>query len=119
MGKLYKDYPMSSWYSCNQVALDKLKQVKDVKILVVHADWCPDCEYTLPNLKSVMQHLPNIELSEVEVNFRKKDPHGIAEKYQVKRIPTFVVLQNGKEVGKIVEYPQTTIEDDIVKFLGL
>ncbi len=34
----------------------------------------------------------------------KKTLHHLAEAFQVTNVPTFIVLKNGKEIGRVVEY---------------
>ena len=31
-------------------------------------------------------------------------------------IPTIIVKREGKELGRIVEYPRTTLEDDLIEY---
>ena len=50
-------------------------------------------------------------------NRSKLDPEGLAAKYEFSRIPTFIVEQKGKEIGRIVERPQVTLEADLVNIL--
>ena len=35
----------------------------------------------------------------------------------IKYVPTFIVYRNGKEIGRIVESPQTTLEGDLKNIL--
>lgn len=47
----------------------------------------------------------------------KKDPKGLSEKYKVSRIPTLILLRDGKELCRVVEAPNETIEQDFAKVL--
>ena len=38
---------------------------------------------------------------------------------KVEKLPTFVVLVDGREAGRIVETPQKSVEADLVRILGL
>jgi len=48
----------------------------------------------------------------------KRDADGLAEKYQIEFVPTFVVLQDDEEIGRIVETPIVSIEQDLVEILA-
>ena len=49
----------------------------------------------------------------------KTEPTGTYLKYDIKRVPTLVVLRDGEEIGRIVEYPVESLEKDLLKILSL
>ena len=65
------------------------------------------CRYTLCWLKSG-SYLGTVP---------KKDEEGLAAQYEFSRILTFIVMQNGLEVGRIVERPLVSLEKDLVDIL--
>ncbi|CAL6073115.1 Thioredoxin_domain-containing protein [Hexamita inflata] len=109
---MFNDYPVSDWYEPNEEAI-KVLNAKEFELIVVHAPWCGDCVYTLPLVKKILSKTPNVKVVDCLVDRQKHDPAGIAEKYQAKRIPTIIALQNGQEVARIIEFPEVTIEQDI------
>ena len=50
----------------------------------------------------------------------KKDAEGLTEKYAITRVPTFVFLLDGKEIGRFVEKTPagSTFEAEVAKILG-
>ncbi len=60
---------------------------------------------------------PNIKVTYIGVDRSKKDPQGLAAKYEFTRIPTFIVLQQGKEIGRIVERPTVSLEKDLAEIV--
>jgi hypothetical protein len=38
---------------------------------------------------------------------------------QVSNIPTFIFFKDGKELGRIIEKPVVTLEDDLAKLLQI
>ncbi|MBM2842122.1 MAG: hypothetical protein HW412_2650 [Bacteroidetes bacterium] len=48
----------------------------------------------------------------------KKSSDGLTDQYQLEKVPTFIFLKNGTEVGRITEKPQGTLEADILAILA-
>ena len=66
------------------------------QFLFFYTSWCPHCESAKPEIEKVKARHPSIEFSDVDV---EKDP-AMASFYQIKSVPTFVALMNGKEVDR-------------------
>jgi len=103
-----------SWFAENQKgftpeanAVDAFKQNKDsVHVLVFGGTWCDDTKYLLPRFFSLTDAagLPQDHVTMLGVDRNKKTVHHMAEAFNVTRVPTFIVLKNGKEIGRVVEY---------------
>jgi thiol:disulfide interchange protein len=71
------------------------KQAKRLTVLFFTADWCVLCQEAKPRLKELP---PNVEVKELDF-----DEHfdGLVLKYNIHRLPTFVVLdENGQEIER-------------------
>ncbi len=66
------------------------------QFLFFYTPWCPHCESAQPEIEKVKARHPSIEFLDVDV---EKDP-AMASFYQIKSVPTFVALMNGKEVDR-------------------
>jgi hypothetical protein len=42
----------------------------------------------------------------------------MSEKFNIQRVPTTIVLRDGVELGRIVEYPEKSNEEDLLKILN-
>lgn len=122
--KLVTELPeFSSGYQSYQVETDALAPIKAVKkateIVVIIGTWCPDCHRETPRFIRIMEQVanPNIQVRYIGVDRQKQDPEGLAAQYDFQRIPTFIVLQDGKEMGRIVERPEVSLEQDLAKIL--
>ncbi|AZG33825.1 MAG: thioredoxin family protein [Shewanella psychromarinicola] len=107
-------------YQVDASAIDVLKAIKEpTKIVVIIGTWCPDCHRETPHFMRIIETVanPNIEVEYIGVDRNKQDPEGLAAKYAFSRIPTFIVHQQGKEMGRIVERPTVSLEADLVKIL--
>ena len=54
------------------------------------------------------------QISLIGVDINKTEPNGREQLYNLKNTPTFILLRNGTEVGRIVERPQISLESDLI-----
>ena len=71
----------------------------------------------VPNIFKVLDNLQfkekNVEI--IAVDGAKKAENGIIDGLNIQRVPTFIVYdKKGKELGRIVEHPKTTLEGDLL-----
>ncbi|MFV7772379.1 thioredoxin family protein [Shewanella marisflavi] len=107
-------------YQVDTKAIEPLKQLQTpTEIVVIIGTWCPDCHRETPRFIRIIEALnnPNIKVSYIGVDRKKQDPEGLAAKYDFTRIPTFIVKQDGKEIGRIVERPEISLEVNLAKIL--
>jgi thiol-disulfide isomerase/thioredoxin len=93
---------------------------KDVDVTVFFGTWCGDSKRQLPKFLKVADQagIPSEKIKLYGVDRTKKSADGLAEKYNIQRVPTFLFFKNGVELGRIVETPHTTIEGDIITILA-
>ncbi|MBT5875761.1 MAG: hypothetical protein HOH43_20215 [Candidatus Latescibacteria bacterium] len=97
---------------------------ESVELEVYMGTWCSDSTRDLPRLYRVMDAAGIREdktrmyaLSDHPGTF-KQSPGGTEENYLIHRTPTILVLQDGKEMGRIVQNASQTIEQDLVDILN-
>ena len=92
---------------------------KPVQILIILGTWCPDSQHEVGRFFKAFDAARNdsISVKMIAVNRSKGAKGGIREKYTIERVPTFIVYYGGKEIGRIIEHPKTTVEGDLVKIL--
>jgi thiol-disulfide isomerase/thioredoxin len=93
---------------------------KEAAFLIFGGSWCSDTEHQLPMVVKIL-HLASVSTGNVRifgVDREKREPTGTAEKWNINKVPTVVILSQGKEIGRIVEYPEAGWEDDILKILS-
>ena len=107
-------------YQSNQTAVAALKLVTtSTKITVIIGTWCSDCYRETPRFIRLIAEIanPNFQVTYIGVDRSKQDPEGASAQFSFSRIPTFIVEQNGVEVGRIVEEPQSSLEADLAAML--
>lgn len=102
------------WFGANQKdykpyapALQSLTAQKDsVQFLVFAGTWCHDTQFILPKFYALATAagIPDARISTVGVDVAKKSQHNLTEVFRVENVPTIIVLKNGKEAGRVVEY---------------
>lgn len=84
------------------------------EIIVFGGTWCGDTQNLLPKFYKVMDGIkPTPKTTLVLVDRDKKSGEGIEKQYKIERVPTFIVLKNGVEVGRVVESVENSIEADL------
>ncbi|GFZ26658.1 thioredoxin family protein [Lactobacillus corticis] len=76
-------------------------------VLEFSADWCPDCRFLDP-------FLPQIEADFADSTFYKIDRDGsidLAKEMNILGIPSFVVYQDGQEIGRLVNGDRKTKQE--------
>jgi hypothetical protein len=107
-----------------------------LKILVLGAEWCPDCNTNVPRMIKIIKTLNKVNtvfriLYGIMVNaLHKPDepiwhetrspPEAVNPKFDLKKIPTFYFFDSsGMLLGIIIENPkfQSTLEEDMLTIL--
>lgn len=85
------------------------KNGSKISILVFCGTWCEDSHNLLPKFYRLMDKsgFPESKIVVVAVDRTKTAVQNLHIKYQLKTIPTFIVLVNGKEIGRVEEYGKT------------
>jgi len=103
--------------------LDFLETLNDdlnnVRIVVIFGSWCPDSQREVPRLMRILDELnyPLDSLSIIGVNRLKTVPDVDIKRYMIEFVPTIIFYRDNFEIGRIVESPLETLEDDIASIL--
>lgn len=121
--------PYSEWYvkehdeySMDQNAIAELKKEKlsSYTITVVMGTWCEDSHREVPRLFKILEAVnhPESKLMIIAVNRKKEAPNGEEGPMNIQLVPTIIVQKYGKEIGRIVESPESGyLERDLVEIL--
>lgn len=107
-------------YTVSEKAVDSLFGLNNVKITIAGGEWCSDTRLQLPRFIKILEiiQFPKENLEIIFVNREKQIPETY-KNLQFKFVPTFIVIdKSGKELGRIVENPTKTLEDDLIKIVN-
>lgn len=118
-GRLFQEYYQI--YEPDKSVLAELKQKQEgIEILIVLGTWCSDSQEQVPKFLKVLDRIKfdknNIQMICVD----SKKEAGIIDilNYNIQKVPTFIVYRKGREIGRIIESPSTTLEKDLLMFFG-
>ena len=101
-------------YTPDQNALTGLKANKDsINFVVFGGTWCGDTKTILPKFFSLTDAagFSQDRITMIGVDRSKKTIQHLAEAFGVVNVPTIIVMKNGKEVGRVVEYGKYGLYD--------
>lgn len=94
-------------YKPNAAAVEALKKNADsIQLLTFMGTWCEDSHNIIPKFYSLLDvaGFSKDRVTLIGVDRNKKTLSHLAEALNVKNVPTIIVLKNGKELGRVVEY---------------
>lgn len=126
-----KQPPFNSWYLTNynayapdSIALEALRPaLRNKTIQIFMATWCGDSKREVPRMLKVL-NLCGVPPTAIEIinvgrgdHDYKQSPTGEERGKNIHRVPTFIVYQNGHELNRIVEFPEQSLEKDLLRIL--
>lgn len=111
------DTAFSKWYNSSMsyytpdtatlAAFGKAK--KGIQFVVFGGTWCEDTQFVLPKFFKLqeMSGIPDKVITFFGVDRGKKSLAAIADAFGVVNVPTIIVMKDGKEAGRVVEYGKT------------
>lgn len=125
--QLFFDYPewkkLKEAYQPDSSIIRKLKKIdRPFQVEIFMATWCPDSKREVPHFLKIIDraHLnKKAGIKMYALNRKLKMDNDLPEQYGIKRVATFIFLRDGKELGRIVERPQSfLLEEDILTILN-
>jgi thiol-disulfide isomerase/thioredoxin len=102
--------PNAQYYNADSATVKILKDKGNlVQIMVFGGTWCEDTQGILPKFfkLSTVAGFNQANITLWGVDRTKKTYGALSEAMGVTRVPTFIVMQNGKELGRVIEYGKT------------
>lgn len=94
-------------YTLNADAVANLKKNADsVELIAFMGTWCEDSHFIIPKLYMLADAAgyPANRITLVGVDRNKTTLGHLAAALHIKNVPTIMVMKNGKELGRVIEY---------------
>jgi hypothetical protein len=80
-----------------------------IYFIVFGGTWCEDTHFVLPKFFKIQEAsgFPESRIALFAVDRNKHSTGNIAQALNVSNVPTIIVMKDGKEMGRIVEYGKT------------
>ncbi|MEE4311098.1 MAG: thioredoxin domain-containing protein [candidate division KSB1 bacterium] len=107
-------------YTAEDAVIAEMDALDDeFEVLIIIGTWCPDCKRELPRFLSAIERLENtsVQYKIYGLDRAKNDRSGMREKYDIEFIPTFIIYADGQEIGRIIETPMVSMEQDLLDIM--
>jgi thiol-disulfide isomerase/thioredoxin len=94
-------------YTPNPDAVAGLQKHKDsLQLIAFMGTWCEDSHFIIPKLFHLLDEAgySKEKVSVIGTDRNKKTLGYLSESMNVTLVPTIIVMKNGKEIGRVVEY---------------
>lgn len=117
-GRFNKEY---SEYSLETAIADSLKEIIDgLEIVIINGTWCSDSKREIPRFFKVLDYInyPSEKLIMKCVDRKLKTLNSDVDKYHTESVPTIIFYKEGKELGRIIEAPDESLEKDMFEIIS-
>jgi thioredoxin 1 len=108
-------------YQASQLSALEIAEInlwpKDLHVEVYFGSWCHDSVREVPRFLKIVAQSPTLSNRLIALDYAKSEPSGSAKNHDIKYTPTFIVYQNDKEIGRIIERPKVSLTTDISAML--
>lgn len=123
-----KEEPFADWFTASYDEYEVSKEAKDLSmsdsITIFMGSWCSDSQREVPRFMKILEQtdfdISRLKIICLNTGFQnyKQAPEREEKGVDIHRVPTFI-FQNadGSEIGRIVEEPVVSLEEDMRKVL--
>jgi len=104
----------------DEEALDFLKKyLPGYEIVVFMGTWCSDSRDLLPPFYEIIKKTgyPEDKIMLIALDRDKKAEDHIEATYHITNVPTFILIKDGQEAGRITEQVQTDMAQDLTDLI--
>lgn len=107
-------------YEANTLILEKLMSYAGTySVYIVLGSWCGDSQEQVPRFYKIADQIGLEDIEVMAVNRKKSAPgfESIIDPLSIEKVPTFIILIGSVEVGRIIETPTVSLEEDLLRIL--
>lgn len=93
---------------------------EEVRVEIFLGTWCPDCRQHVSAYFKIMDMVRNPLIRTTYTGVpRDRDARGpYIEGKDIERLPTFIIFFRSEEIGRIIETPRHSVEEDLWEILA-
>jgi hypothetical protein len=117
-GKVFDEY--YSIYEPDKEVISQMRGKTDsVAIVIVMGTWCSDSQEQVPRFFKILDKIrfDDKDVTIICVDKNKEAGEIDLKKYDIQKVPTFIVYRKTRDAGRIVEKPMSTLEKDLLMLL--
>lgn len=111
------DYPEFRQVYGNTAPATPLALAPGTEVLAFFGTWCHDSQREIPRYMRLSE-ASALKTTYIAVDRDKRDPAGQAARWRISKVPTFILLREGRELGRIVERPRVDLRTDLTELLA-
>lgn len=125
---LSEDSAFAGWYARNlqnyipdSAAVQAMKERKSIEFIVFMGTWCGDSQVVIPKFYKLLEaaEYPEENVTLLATDRFKKTVAHLAEAFAIKYVPTIIVMENGREIGRVIEYGESgKFDKELGQLLG-
>jgi thiol-disulfide isomerase/thioredoxin len=107
-------------YNPKSEIIKKIKTInREIHIEIFMGCWCPDCRQHVSAYFKIMEMADNpfISTSYIGIPREKEARKEFIQGKNIVRIPTFIIYFQNQEVGRIIETPTKSVEEDLIDII--
>ena len=88
-------------------AVDAFKNKgNQIRMVIFCGTWCEDTQNLLPQFYRLVDNAayPDSSITLIGVDRNKKTLDNLSDAFHITNVPTFIVMKDGKEIARVVEY---------------
>ena len=126
-GGLQQD-PFSVWfnkeygaYALNKEAVQVIKNdSENLSIMLFMGTWCGDSRREVPRIYRILDAVDFDEsrLTLINMDREKNSPDGEETGLNIHNVPTIILYKNSSEIGRVIESPIQSLEEDMAAILN-
>lgn len=97
-------------YKADTAVINSLADAKnDINIVIFGGTWCEDTQNIIPKFFTIQEKagFPDNRITFFAADRNKHVSGNIGEAFGITNVPTIIVMKNGKELGRVIEYGTT------------
>ena len=101
--------------------IEKLQSIDSfIRIEVFLGTWCPDSKEHVSSYFKIlgMADNPNIITNYMGIPRKKESRQPYILEKNIEKVPTFIVYIDDQEIGRIIEHPSKSIEEDLINIVS-